>query len=115
MSFELTDLCDTVKRNCDIANANHAADSTLCVYLLKMREYYRWDQGLRFDAALDENSLGRWLRAQEEYWETIETEPFRPLVVDNYRFDPFDAASVNSVLAGNGLVYSAGFGIRGAA
>ncbi|MDH3716173.1 MAG: hypothetical protein OET44_20270, partial [Gammaproteobacteria bacterium] len=46
---------------------------------------------------------------------TIETQPFRPLVVDNYRFDPFDAASVNSVLAGNGLVYSAGFGIRGAA
>ena len=35
------DLIQTVQRNCHIADARHAGDYTLCVYLLKMREFYR--------------------------------------------------------------------------
>lgn len=41
-----TALIKTVQKNCDIADARHAGDYTLCVYLLKMREMYRWEQGI---------------------------------------------------------------------
>ena len=103
-----------VKRNCNIANANHAADSTLCIYLLKMREYYRWQNRLPFDATLDEAALGEWLHEQEAHWETIENQPFQPLPLAGRCIDPFDVATVNRALGAEGLVYSAGLGVRGA-
>ncbi|HSP01523.1 MAG TPA: hypothetical protein VLN90_08695, partial [Thioalkalivibrio sp.] len=39
---QLSDLRQSVQRNCDIADARHAGNDTLCTYLLKMREFYRW-------------------------------------------------------------------------
>ena len=40
-------LSAVVQRNCDISDARHARDFTMCVYLLRMREYYRWAKGYR--------------------------------------------------------------------
>ena len=37
-----------VQRNCDISDANHGGNFTMCTYLMKMREYFRWEKGLAF-------------------------------------------------------------------
>ncbi len=42
------ELISQVQHNCDISDANHAGNYTLCIYLLKMREYYRWIHALDF-------------------------------------------------------------------
>ena len=101
-------LVAAVQRNCDIADAAHATDLPLCIFLLQMRELYRWQQGLGFDAALDGDALGRWLAAREAHWAALEGQPFEPLPLGGPWLDPFDLAAIDEHLAGSGLVYGAG-------
>ncbi|HSD60749.1 MAG TPA: hypothetical protein VLC55_07840, partial [Burkholderiales bacterium] len=54
-------LVNAVQRNCDIADARHARDMTLCTYLLEMRELYRWEQDMPLTALPPKDALGRWL------------------------------------------------------
>ena len=46
-----------VRTNCHIADAKHATDYTLCVYLMKMREYYRWEHNIPFNEKLQHQAL----------------------------------------------------------
>jgi len=102
------DLVAAVQRNCDIADAAHAADLSLCNFLLQMREYYRWRQGLGFDAALAREAVGRWLAETEARWAALEEQPFAPLPVGDAVLDPFDVEAVNARLMPRGWVYGAG-------
>ena len=110
MVEHLQSLRSTVQRNCDIADARHARDYTMCVYLLKMREYYRWEQGFAFDAALPSHDLGDWVSRREQLWQELQEAHFEKLAVNGDRFDPFDSTQVNCALLPHGLVYSAGYG-----
>ena len=47
--IEHTALIETVQHNCHLSDAHHARDYSLCIYLLKMREFYRWEETLPFD------------------------------------------------------------------
>jgi len=103
-------LTDTVQRNCHISDARHGGDYSLCIYLMKMREYYRWEKRLPFDAVLEKDSVGNWLAEREELWEKLADAEFSPLEIAGERFDPFDADAINARLAPEGLVYSSGLG-----
>lgn len=99
-----------VQRNCDISDARHAGDYGLCTFLLKMREYYRWENELPFGRALPKDDLGRWLKAREQAWEGMEEDVFAPLPLACGERDPFDAEAANRELLPLGCVYSAGYG-----
>ena len=99
-----------VQRNCDISDARHAGDYGLCTFLLKMREYYRWENELPFARSLPKEDLGDWLNAREQFWNGIEADPFAPLPLARGEVDPFDAAAANRELLPRGYVYSAGYG-----
>lgn len=103
-------LTATVQRNCDISDARHGGDYSLCVYLMKMREYYRWEKRLPFGAALEKDSVGDWLAAREQLWERIAEEDLGPIEIAGRRYDPFDAEAINAALGPEGLVYSSGLG-----
>ena len=62
----IQDLSEVVQTNCDISDARHARDYTMCVYLLKMREYYRWAKGYGMTEALPRDELGNWVLKREE-------------------------------------------------
>lgn len=106
-------LCETVRYNCGVTDARHACDYAMCVYLLKMREYYRWERGHAFDEALPKADLGAWLSEREALWRRLEGRPFRKLRVAERAFDPFDTAAINRRLNRRGYVYSGGFGGNG--
>lgn len=110
MQQHLRPLLNAVQRNCHISDARHAGNYSLCVYLLKMREYYRWEKGYPFQHQLSPSDVGDWLKERESFWETIEDEPFAELPIDGKLYDPFDSAAVNTALRGYGLVYSGGLG-----
>jgi hypothetical protein len=110
MQQHLQPLLTTVQRNCHIADARHAGNYTLCVYLLKMREYFRWEKGYGFDDRLSQADVGDWLKERECFWEAIEGEAFAELSVDGQSYDPFDGESLNAALNPYGLVYSGGLG-----
>ena len=101
-----------VQHNCHISDARFASDFTMCVYLLKMREYFRWEMGYAYTDSLAHAEVGEWLTRREGLWETLEEKPFVPLEIDGRIYDPFDADAINRALAPHGLVYSAGYGAK---
>jgi len=101
-------LTRAVQINCDIADSRHAADLPLCIYLLQMREFYRWEQGLPFGVPLDRQDVGRWLAAREQHWSELEDRDFVALPIGPRNFDPFDTDAVNAALMPHGLCYGAG-------
>lgn len=109
----LKSLAEVVQHNCNISDARHGTDYSLCVYLMKMREYYRWEKHLPYGAALERDQVGNWLAAREQLWEDLEGEDLRPLPIGGHLFDPFETDAINARLAQEGLVYSAGLGARG--
>lgn len=113
MAGELGALRAAVQRNCDIADAQFAGNYTLCTYLLKMREFYRWERGLPFSAVLDRQEVGHWVSERERDWEALEGLAPEALSIAGRHHDPFDQDAVNRALGPHGLVYGAGLG-RGA-
>ncbi len=111
-AIALDSLSETVQYNCHIADARHAGDYTLCIYLLKMRELYRWEQGQTFSAPLGNQQVGQWLREREALWDELEDSPYRDITVAKESVSPFESASVNQYLTEHQLVYSGGMGIN---
>ncbi|MDY6980964.1 MAG: hypothetical protein SV201_13880 [Pseudomonadota bacterium] len=112
MSHEMQQLQETVQRNCHIADASHAGDYTLCIYLMKMREFFRWEAGETFSASLDNKQVGSWLREREALWDSLQTEDFNPMQIGDAQYDPFDSGPINEKLRDAGLVYSGGLGVN---
>jgi len=110
-------LVAAVQTNCHIADARHAADLTLCIYLLQMREFHRWECRLPFGAALAREAVGAWIAEREALWSALEEAPFVPLPVPLPEgpgtavatLDPFDVAAINACLRPQGLLYGAGY------
>jgi hypothetical protein len=113
MVRNLPELARVVQRNCDISDARHAGDYGLCTFLLKMREYYRWEHELPFARTLPKDELGEWLKSREQAWDALEAEAFAPLPLAGGALDPFEAAQANRELLPRGGVYGAGYGRLG--
>ena len=109
---QLQDIIDTVQHNCHIADARHAGDYTLCVYLLKMREMYRWEQGIDFKTMLTTDDVGKWLTQRESVWDQVEEADYKPLTINGQQVKPFANELINTLLDEKKLVYNAGLGIR---
>ena len=105
---DLAALVETVQRNCHLSDARHATESSLCIYLLQMREFYRWEQGLPLGAALRHRDVGDWLDRREALWDGLADAPYVELAIGADRFDPFDADVVNERLLPQRLIYGAG-------
>jgi hypothetical protein len=108
-------LVAAVQHNCHIADARHAADLSLCSFLLQMREFYRWEQGLPLGAPLPRQAVGAWLAERERQWSRIEDDAFAPLphpTDAGASFDAFDADALGPHLAPLGLAYGAALAAR---
>ena len=102
-------LLDTVQRNCHITDARHARSMTMCIYLLEMQQYYRWENEIPYSASLAKSDVGKWLAERENFWSEVETLPYAHLPLGE-AVDPFDSESVNRLIVPEGFVYSAGYG-----
>ena len=112
MNKQIRSLIEKIQTNCHISDARHAGDYTLCIYLLKMREFYRWEKSLNYDHELDSDDIGSWLTAREALWDKLEAEDFQALSLDDKTFSNFDAGKINNTLIEQGYVYSAGYGLK---
>lgn len=109
--LDLRQLTATVQQNCHISDAHFARHYTLCVFLLKMREYYRWEKGIPLSHPLPKEAVGAWLTAREESWDQLGASSFASLPLAGQQFDPFDIAAINQHLVPAGYVYSGGYGL----
>lgn len=100
----------SVQLNCYISDARYGSEYGLCTYLLKMREYFRWERGLSYSGVIDNEEVGEWLSEREDLWKGLEKREFGSIKVDNDEYDPFNSERINAVLNPYGLVYSGGIG-----
>ncbi len=100
----------TVQKNCHISDAQFAGDYTLCIFLLKMREFYRWEHQIPFTDSLPRAEVGKWIQQRELLWQDMQSSTFESLLLGGHSFDPFDAEGINRTLVPQGYVYSAGYG-----
>nr|AFI78662.1 hypothetical protein ws034A6_0031 [uncultured bacterium ws034A6] len=107
---ELAPTLAAIRTNCHISDARHATDYTLCVYLLKMREYFRWENNIPFHATLPREQLTAWLTQREEHWDDLENSQFESIPVQGSLHDPFDSPAINKELNELGYIYSSGYG-----
>lgn len=107
---DLHRLVEAVQKNCHITDARHARDMTLCIYLLEMRQYYRWENEVPYSHTLPKDELGAWLTERESLWNELEADTFDKLPFAPEPLDPFDSAAANRMLVPEGYVYSAGYG-----
>ena len=110
--MDIPQLINNVQLNCHISDARHAGNYTLCVYLLKMREFYRWEHQQPFSEKLSSDDIGNWLSRREALWDEIENEDYQLLQIASTDFDPFDSQAINQKLFEQNLVYSGGYGVK---
>ena len=103
-------LVSTVQQNCHISDARYAGDYTVCIFLLKMREFYRWENDIPYSGVLPKNDIGEWLQERERLWSDMESLSFAPLPLGQGGADPFDSDGINRELVPQGYVYSGGYG-----
>ncbi|MCW8934468.1 MAG: hypothetical protein OQK98_07065 [Gammaproteobacteria bacterium] len=102
-----------IQHNCHISDAQYAGNYTLCIYLLKMREFYRWEMQLPFSKKLDNNDIGEWLTTREGLWDDIDEQPLANLIINHQEFELFENDIINNQLENQQLVYSGGYGLYG--
>ena len=110
MSPSIDQLRAAVQANCNVTDARHARNMTLCTYLLEMRELFRWERGAPLATPLPRAEIGAWIARREALWETLEDAEYQPLPLDGQVVDPWDEDTVNRAVAPFGLVYGAGVG-----
>jgi len=103
-------LVATVQKNCHISDAQFAGDYSLCIFLLKMREFYRWENQISFMGSLPRAEVGEWMQEREQLWEDMAAHAFEFLNLGDDSLDPFDTEAINRELVPQGYVYSAGYG-----
>ena len=109
MDFDLQQTRKAVQFNCDVADANFAGNYTMCTYLLKMRELYRWARSIDQAEKLQTSSVSEWVSEKEKYWVSLEDEEFREITIGDRTLDPFDVDQINQAINPYGVVYSAGY------
>lgn len=97
--------------NSHISDARHAGNYTMCVFLLKMREYYRWENDIPLTGNIDKQGFGDWLVEREEMWERIEDQEYAPLPLPGGDLGHLETEQINRELEPHGYVYSAGYGL----
>ena len=110
--MDIPQLINSVQLNCHISDARHAGNYTLCVYLLKMREFYRWENQYNFTEKLSTDDIGQWLTRREALWDELDDEDYHPLAIGQSDYSPFDSQKINTKLVDNKLIYSGGYGIK---
>jgi hypothetical protein len=100
-----------IKFNCDVSDAQFWGYYSVCGLLMRYRDLYRSEIGMKPWADIPREKIGAWIEAKESKWPELEKEGFRNLTLEGRSHDPFDVEAINAKLIQEGLVYGAGYGM----
>jgi hypothetical protein len=109
VDISVPQLREQIQQNCDISDANYAGLYSLCGLLLRLRDLYKWEHGLRPWEEPEPAALLEWVDDRESRWETIINGELQPLALGTELYEPFNMAALNLQLRPLGLVYGAGY------
>jgi hypothetical protein len=102
----------SIKRNCNISDAKYWGFYSLCGLLLRLRELYRSEKGVRPWERIDQEDISEWISAREAMWKDLEEKDFCDLAVGGEVYGPFEVERTNAALERENLLYGAGYGIH---
>jgi hypothetical protein len=80
----------------------------LCGLLLRLRQLYKWEHGLKPWQEPAPEAVLAWVAEQERLWDSLEDAPWQPLYWGAGSFEPQEVDAVNRLLLPMGLAYGAG-------
>ena len=101
---------DAVRHNCNVSDARDNGIYSICTLVLKLRNLYKWENGLEPWQEPDSPVLLDWIAAKEDFWEDMHGKTFQPLPIKSLKVDPFQLPEINAHLSPDGLAYGAGYG-----
>jgi len=104
-------LLNDIKYNCDISDAQFWGYFSVCGLLMRYRDLYRSERGLKPWSEIDREGIMSWIAGKESKWPDLELQPFRDLTIREKKFQPFDVPGINEALREQNLVYGAGYGM----
>ncbi len=108
---DIGSLTAQVKQNCNISDAHYWDSYSLCGLLLRLRELYRSETGIKLWMRIPQESIGDWIDKREALWHQLRGTDLQNIEIDGKEFGPFQIMKLNSLLHGQKLLYGAGYGI----
>jgi len=107
--LDINDLTRQVLHNCSISDANNAGMYSICGLALRLRDLYKWEQGLPPWEERDSSEVLEWIEAKENQWDKYIDNDFANISIDGKIYDPFDTSGINAVLEPQDFFYGAGY------
>jgi len=101
---------DAIRHNCEISDARDHGIYSMCTMILRLRNLYKWENGMQPWQEPEPPALLDWIEAKENQWEEIGAKEYRNLQIGDSSFEPFATDRINELLNGSGLFYGAGYG-----
>ncbi|WP_028574547.1 Sfum_1244 family protein [Desulfonatronovibrio hydrogenovorans] len=109
MDCDSDNIKDQVLLNCLISDARFGGVFSLCGFLLRMRDYYKWEKGLEPWDEPDYQDLLSWVEMREDKWERSNRKDLNAIRINGQDLDPFDTDLINARISESGLFYGAGY------
>jgi len=100
-----------IKFNCDVSDAQFWGFYSVCGLLMRYRDLFRSEKGLKPWADIRRDEIGAWIGHKESRWPDLERQAFRELTIGDRAYTPYEVQEINQALNKDGLVYGAGYGM----
>jgi hypothetical protein len=107
--FDIDAIIEEVLQNCTISDSHHAGLYSVCGLALRLRDLFKWEQGLDPWVEADSAELLEWIGDKEEKWDKLAEENYDEITILSNKYDPFDVGGINAVLEPRGFYYGAGY------
>ncbi|RJQ43185.1 MAG: hypothetical protein C4538_12385, partial [Nitrospiraceae bacterium] len=108
--FDINSIASQVKHNCNISDVQYWGYYTPCGLLLRMRDLYKIETGLKPWDKVEHKKISEWIGDREKLWEEITDLDFQKIEISGREYDPYDVSGINSVINRHGFLYGAGYG-----
>ena len=110
--IDILNLTLQVKKNCNISDAQYWGWYSVCGLLLRLRELYRTEIGIKPWEGINRGEISEWIEERENIWKDFEGKELEDIVIDGKSFNPFEVEKINVLLKKENLIYGAGYGIH---
>ncbi len=104
-------LHNDIKFNCDVSDAQYWGYFSVCGLLMRYRDLFRSEKGLKPWAEINREEIGDWIAGKEARWPELEQKDFLDLTIGGKKYHAFDVSGINDALRDRGLIYGAGYGM----
>jgi hypothetical protein len=104
-------LINEIKFNCDVSDAQYWGYFSVCGLLMRYRDLFRSEKGLKPWAEIDRGEILSWISGKESRWPELEEKGFKDLTIGGRQYRPFDLDEINHALKDQHLIYGAGYGM----